>query len=83
MATKNSAHVCEWKRLGPFAPVSLALILCIVHPGSVRAAKAPQKTDAELTEALIGTWRLVPSLGLSLAQHSLSSTQMVPAKQLA
>ena len=64
MASKNSAHVCELKRRGVFATACCVLILCIVRPASVHGAKAPQKTDAELTKTLIGTWKLVPSLGL-------------------
>ena len=64
MASKNSAHVCEWKRRSVFTTAFCLLILCIVRPASVLAAQAPQTTDAELTKALIGTWELVPSLGL-------------------
>src|SRR5881398_1690306 len=46
------------------ATVSI-LTLCILCLSSVHAVvKAPHKTDAELTEALIGTWELVPSLSL-------------------
>jgi TonB family protein len=47
-----------------FATAFCVLILCIVRPASVHAAKAPHKTDAELTKALIGKWELLPSLGL-------------------
>ena len=46
-----------------FATAFCVLILCIVCPASVHAAKAPEKSDAELTKALIGTWELVPSPG--------------------
>ena len=59
------SDVCEWKRRAVFATTFCVLILCIVCPASVHAAKAPEKSDAELTKALIGTWELVPSPGLA------------------
>ena len=65
MALKNSAHVCELKRRGVFVTGMLRFdpLHCPSGFGS-RRQKRPQKTDAELTKALIGTWKLFPSLGL-------------------
>jgi len=73
MASKNSARVWEWKRRGVFTTALCILILFIPCSTSVHAvAEAPLKSDAGLTKALIGTWELVPSLGLFARESFLT-----------
>jgi hypothetical protein len=52
------AHVCG-KRRPLVATIMCILILCFLCPRAVHAvATATHKTDAELAQALIGTWEL-------------------------
>jgi len=65
-STKPNAHHYDSGRRPGFVATSLSgLILWIFCANPLQAvAEAAHKTDAELTKALIGTWELVPSLGL-------------------
>jgi TonB family protein len=59
------ANVYKSKRQRFVATALSGLILCVLCPTSLQAVgAATHKTDAGLTEALIGTWELVPSLSL-------------------
>jgi len=63
MSSAIPAHVYgkHWAFVATTLSVSILCVLCslVVH-----VTAATPKTDAELTKALIGTWQLVPSLGL-------------------
>jgi TonB family protein len=65
-ATKPATHDYEGKRPALLATTLSGLILCIFYSTSLQAvAGATHKTDAELAEAVIGTWELPSNVGFS------------------
>jgi len=74
MASNASAYLCEWKRRGVFVTGFCDLILFIALQASVQAAKAPHKTDTELTKELIGRWELVSGLSQGIKTYLVLGT---------
>jgi TonB family protein len=62
MRSKIPRLICENKRIAIAAATLSGLIFCVLCPTSLNAAaEAAHKTDAELAQALIGTWEILPT----------------------
>jgi TonB family protein len=57
------AHVYGTKRQTFIATIFCSLILCVLCRTPVHAVAAANKTDAELTKAVVGTWEAFPIEG--------------------
>src|SRR5882724_989408 len=66
MTSTIPAHVYESKRRAFLGATLSGVILCVFCPISLQAiGRTANKTDVELTEAVIGTWEVLPSEGFS------------------